>query len=501
MSDAETSNQRDAPFWDGLERFARADGWPFSTPGHKRGAGAPSEVTALLGSAFDADIPHAGGVDTTHVSFGLLRRAERLAAAAYGGEDARFLVNGSTTGNLAMLLATCADGDEVIISRMLHKSLLAGIIFSGARPVYVIPEIDPRYNLPLDVTPASVARALAEHPGARAVVLVSPSYVGIASDLGAIAALCHAAGIPLLIDEAWGPHFHFHPRLPASAMQSGADAGVSSTHKMLSSLTQGSIMVARSGHLDLERLCAMVDMVQTTSPSALIFASLDAARRQMALDGERLLERTIRLAEQLRGQLVELDGLAVLGREIIAGRPGAGWDPTRVFVDVHILGLTGYDAEAILREEHGVYVEMSDLLGVMLLVTIGDDDASIGRAVSGFRTVQSRRRPGRHSASARSTGSLLFSAEQVLTPREAFSARAESVPAAQAIGRISADAITPYPPGIPLVAPGERISAEIIDYLRAGVAEGMYITGATDHSLATLRVTSPPGPLSREERG
>jgi arginine/lysine/ornithine decarboxylase len=231
-------------------------------------------------------------------------------------------------------------------------------------------------------------------------------------------------------------------------------------------------------------------MVQTTSPSALIFASLDASRRQMALHGERLLDRSIALAERLREQLDNIEGLSVLGRDIVAGRDGADWDPTRVFVDVHNLGLTGYDAEAFLRAEHGIYVEMSDLLGVMLLVTIGDDDASIARAAAGFQALQSRRGPQRHGTSARSTGSLLFSADQVLTPREAFQARSAMIEATQAIGRVSAEAITPYPPGIPIIAPGERISAEIIDYLLSGVAEGMYISGASDPTLATLRVVA-----------
>jgi arginine decarboxylase len=490
VSDDTPLDQRDAPFWDAFERVARSDFHPFSTPGHKRGRGAPAEADGLLGELLVADVPHAGGVDTTHVSYGVLRGAERLAAAAYGGDDARFLVNGTTTGNLAMLLATCSDGDEVIVSRMLHKSLLAGIIFSGARPVYVVPELDGERNLPLDITPSAVAHALAAHPAASAVALVSPSYVGVTSDLREIAALCRAAGVPLLVDEAWGPHFHFHPRLPLSAMQSGADAGVSSTHKMLAGITQSSTLVARRGLLDLQRLSAMVDMVQTTSPAAFIFASQDASRRQMALHGEQLLERTIALAESLRAALRAIDGLDVLDRDIIADRPGAGWDPTRILVDVHQLGLTGYDAEAVLRNEHGVFVEMSDLLSIMLLVTIGDSGESIARAARGFRSLVDHRRPPRHGAGVRSTGTLLFSAQLVLSPREALGARAATVSIAEAAGRVSAEAITPYPPGIPIVAPGERITSEIIDYLRAGAAEGMYLSGPSDATLTTLRVVA-----------
>jgi lysine decarboxylase len=484
-------DQTRAPFFDALQSYAGLDAVPFSTPGHKRGRGAPEEMRALLPDALALDIPHAGGVDSTHVSRGLLREAELLAAAAYGGDDARFLVNGSTTGNLAMLLAACGDGspgDEVLVSRMLHKSLLTALIFSGARPVWLAPAFDAARNLPLDTTPATVAAALDAHPRARAVVLVSPSYVGVTSDLAAIARICARASVPLLVDEAWGPHLGFHPDLPPSAMQAGADAGVSSTHKMLAALTQGSTIVARRGRLDLERLHTIVDMVQTTSPSALIFASLDASRRQMALHGRALLDVALAHARRLRDALAAVQGLDVLAPEMVATRDGAGFDPTRVIVDVHGLGLTGYEAEAVLRDGHGVYVEMSDLLSVMLLVTIGDDEASIERAAAGFRALHALRKPPRHDVGARSIGALLFGGAAELTPRQAFLAPARVVPVEQAAGRISAESITPYPPGIPIVAPGERFSPEVIDYLRAGIVEGMYLSGLADPTFATVRV-------------
>jgi lysine decarboxylase len=478
--------QKRAPFFEALEAYSRSDATPFSTPGHKRGRGAESGMQALWPAALAGDVPHGGGVDTTHLSLGLLRQAERLAAAAYGGDDARFLVNGSSTGNIAMLMATVREGDTVIISRMLHKSLMAGLIYSGARPVYLIPEIDRGRDLPLDISPTSVANALANHPEARAVVLVSPSYVGVTSDLAAIADICHAAEVPLLVDEAWGPHFHFHPNLPRSAMQSGADAAVSSTHKMLAALTQASTLVAKQGRIDLDRLHTIVDMVQTTSPSVLIYASLDASRRQMALHGRALLDRTLTLARQLREGLSGIKELEVLSPAVVANRPGAGFDPTRVMVDVHRLGLTGYEVEDILRNDHGVYVEMSDLRSVLLLVTIGDDDRTIDRAITGFSNLPGR--PGMSRSATRSSGELLFAGEAILTPREAFMARPTVVPLAAAAGRISAEAVTPYPPGIPIVAPGERLTAPIIDYLREGVAAGMYISGLSDPTCETLRV-------------
>jgi lysine decarboxylase len=481
-------DQSRAPFFEALQRFAASDAVMFSTPGHKRGRGVDDAVRELFGATLGVDVPHGGGVDTPHFSRGLLRQAERLAAEAHGGNEARFLVNGSTAGNLAMLLSTCNDGDEVVISRMLHKSLLAGLVFSGARPVYLKPAFDERLNLPLDTPPEAVAEALAAHPRAKAVVIVSPSYVGVTSDLAGVAAICHRAGVPMLVDEAWGPHLHFHPGLPPSAMEAGADASVSSAHKMLGALTQSSTLVMRRGLLDIERLHTVVDMVQTTSPSVLIFASLDAGRRQMALYGESLLARTLDLARRVRSVIAQIDGLYAVGPELLARRPGAGFDPTRVMLDVHGLGITGYEAEKILREEHGVRVEMSDLLSVLFLITIGDDDASIGRLSDGIRALERHRREAPLEGLPRSTGELLFAGEPVLSPREAFAADAVVVSPVAAAGRISVESITPYPPGIPVVTPGERIRAEVIEYLRAGRAAGMHISGLADSTFASIRV-------------
>ena len=481
-------DQSKAPFYTRMQEFAASESVMFSTPGHKRGRGLDASGQTMFGAALGVDVPHGGGIDTPHFSWGLLRRAERLAAAAHGGDDARFLVNGSTTGNLAMLLATCGPGDEVIISRMLHKSLLAGLVFSGARPVYLTPAFDARHNLPLDTSPDVVAVALRDHPGAKAVILVSPSYVGVTSDLNQIATISHDAGVPLLVDEAWGPHLHFHPDLPMSAIAAGADASVSSTHKMLGALTQGSTLVVREGLLDIERLHTVVDMVQTTSPSVLIFGSLDASRRQMALDGERLLDGAICLAERVRAAVDGIDGLSAIGPDLVAARPGAAFDVTRVMVDVHELGMTGYEAEEVLRDDHGVMVEMSDLMSVLFLITIGDDERSIDRLIGGLRALPDRRQASRHGDLPRSTGSLLFGGEVVLTPAEAFRADSEAVSPDAAAGRVSVETITPYPPGIPIVTPGERIRPEVIDYLRAGIAAGMHISGLSDPSFERLRV-------------
>ncbi len=486
-------DQRQTPYFDAWLAYRDAGIVSYSTPGHKLGRGAPPEFAEAVGLDFlRLDIPHGGGVDDTHLSGGYLDRAERLAADAWGADDATFLVSGSTTGNQAFLLATCQPGDEVIVGRNLHKSLLAGLIFSGAKPVYVRPAVDAEHNLSLDVGVAEVRRALDAHPSARAVILVSPAYIGVSSALPSIASLCRERGVPFLVDEAWGPHLPFHPDLPPSAMQAGASGAVTSIHKLLPGLTPASLLMLRGPLVDVGSFGSTVSMLQTTSPPAYIYASIDVVRRQMALSGEDLLDRTLQLAVRARAAIGEIPGITVIGPEVTAGRPGAGFDLTRLLIDVHGLGITGYQAEKILRTEYRVGVEMSDLVSVIVMLTVADDDETTAHLIAGFRGLASHSAGTANHAGAalRSSGTVILSAEQAMTPRDAVMARIETIPIDQSEGRVSAEIITPYPPGIPVIAPGEIISREIVDYLRFGLAAGMYISGPADPSLQTVRVVA-----------
>jgi arginine/lysine/ornithine decarboxylase len=495
-----TPDQTRAPFFDALLAYRDAAIVPFSTPGHKLGNGAPAEVRDAFGKAVLAlDVPHGGGADDTHRTRGVLREAERIAAAAWHADDCLFLVNGSSTGNIAALLATCQPGDTVIVARNMHRSLLSGLILSGARPVYVYPAVDSAQNLSLDVPAADVAAALRAHPETKAVALVSPAYTGVSSDLPAIARLCAGSNVPLFVDEAWGPHFPFHPDLPPSAMQAGASGGVASIHKMLAGLTQASLLTMRGPLLTRAGLEPYVSMIETTSPSALIYASIDAARRQMALGGRNLLDRTINLAWEARAAISRLPGLRVIDDSILSGRGGAGFDPTRIMIDTLGAGMTGFQAEAFLRDRCRVGVEMSDLTGVIVHITIGDDGDSVRHLTRGFEQLARDAMTGRAGASAsnRATGVVLFSARPEMTPRDAATGRSRAIPLRDAAGEIAAEMITPYPPGIPVVAPGDRLSVEVIDYLLTVRAAGMYISGPSDPSLATVRVVDPSRPARR----
>ncbi len=492
-------DHRRAPLVEAIARYAERGMRPFSTPGHKGGVGLDPEFRDLLGlAAFAGDIPLGGGVDDSHFRGDTLRVAEALAADAWGANRSFFLVNGSSAGNHAFLLATLRPGDEVVVARDLHKSLLVALILTGAKPVYVAPRLHPELNVGLGVGAADVAAALDAHPAAKLVALVSPSYCGVPSDLASIVEVAHTRGVPVYVDEAWGPHFHFHPALPPSAMASGVDGAVASTHKVLGSLTQASILNVQGTRIDQGRVAAAVGMVQTTSPAATILASIDACRRQMALDGEALLDRTLALARDVRRRLNALLGVSVLDPDRLGV---VAYDPTKLVIDVHGLGLTGFDAEHALRERFALQPEMSDLVGVVCLVTIGDTAASIDRLVAAFATLSAERRGATEApvdAALRSSGAIVAPGEQALTPRDAFFAPSRPVPLAGAVGEVSAELVIPYPPGIPVLAPGDVISAEKVDYLRHGAARGMYLSGPIDPRLATVRVveTGRPRPLA-----
>lgn len=484
-----------APLLEGIASYRERGMLPFSTPGHKQGTAIDPELTALYGArAFLSDIPVSGGVDSIHFNWETWRLAEELGADAWGADRTFYLVNGSSTGNLATLLATIRPGDEVIVARDVHKSLLVALIHSGAKPVYVAPVLHEDLNIGIGVNPADVAAALTRHPDARMVILVSPSYCGVSSDLQAIARIAHERGVPLFVDEAWGPHFHFHPALPPSAMASGADAAVASTHKVLGAFTQSAVLHVQGARIDANRVGAAVGMSQTTSPAAFILATIDACRRQMALHGESLLERAICLAERARTHLKSIPGLSVLDGERLGVRD---YDLTKLVIDVHGLGLTGYQVETLLRDDHMISPESSDTSGVICLVTVGDTDESIGRLLLAFESIASAHSGtlaanGYAGSSLRSSGAIIAPGIQAMSPRDAFFSRSRAIPLQDSIGEISAELVIPYPPGIPVFTPGDVITAEKLDYLVAGVANGLYISGCADHRLQTINVVEAP---------
>lgn len=482
-------DQERAPILEGIQWYVERDFAPFSTPGHKRGKGVEPGLLELFGPRlFEVDIPLGGGVDNTHFGGETLEAAEALAAQAWGADRTYYLLNGSSAGNHAFLLGMLAPGDTVIVARDIHKSLLISMILTGVKPVYVTPRLHPELHVGVGVHPDDIAVALDEHPEAKLVMLVSPSYCGVSSDLEAIAAVAHERGIPVYVDEAWGPHFHFHPDLPKSAMASGVDGAVTSAHKILPSLTQAALLNVRGDYVDIGRMKSAVAMVNTTSPSILILASIDAARRQMALHGHELIGRSIQLANQLRDALNQIRGVSVLTKESLGV---AQYDLIKLVIDVHALGLTGFAVEEMLRTRFHIQPEMSDLVSIVALVSVADDDRSIARLLNAFQTI-SDEHYGTHketsTALLRSSGSVINPGQQAMSPREAFFARTRTVPLSEAVGQVSAELVIPYPPGIPVLAPGDIIPKDKVEYLQAGSAHGMYLSGPVDPELRTIKV-------------
>jgi len=482
-------DQRDTPYLDAVLRYRERHATPFHTPGHKDGKGAPAGLRRLLGeTCLSVDTAMAGGVEDTRESTHLIRLAEDYAAEAWGSERAWFLVNGSTSGIHALTLGLCGPGDTVIIPRNAHKSMLAGLIFSGAEPVYVEPAVDPEWGIPLSVDAAQAAAAVAAHPEARAVFVTSPTYNGLGTDLAAVADAAHAAGIPFVTDQAWGPHLRFCSRLPVDAMSAGADAAVVSTHKLISGITQTSVLLARGERVNLARLDGMVHMTQSTSPQALMYASIDAARQQMATQGEQLWSGAVELAEWARARVRELPGLRCLGHDVVERWRVASFDPTRLTISAADLGLSGYGLETALRDEYRIAVEAADPLNVVFNITFGDARADLEHLVASLSDLAARRRDAGGGVARVTPAAAPAFTRQVMSPRDAFFAPSRALPLDDCAGEVSAEMVTPYPPGIPVLGPGEEISGEVVAYLREGAQTQLKVHGPEDRTLQTLRV-------------
>ena len=467
----------------------------FHMPGHRGGPGADWRLRQLWGpEVFSLDVTGVPGLDDPHQPWGPIREAQQLAAEAFGADASFFLVNGTTAGVHAMVLAACRPGDTLIVTRNVHRSIMGAIILAGVMPVFVQPEVDLEFGIALGVTPETVEQALKCHPEARAVLLVSPTYHGICSDVASVAEVVHRHGKLLLVDEAHGSHLAFHPELPAPSLWCGADMCAQGVHKMLAGLTQASILHVRAERVDPARVAAALRLVQSTSASYLLMASVDVARMQMATSGSALLAQALDLAEQLRERVGRVGGLRTFGREWV-GRPGvAGLDPTKVTVRVSELGLTGHAAERLLREMGLVQAEMSELRSLLFIVGFGNSPDDVERLAGALEHIAAHVSDYRTPKMAQ----LLEQAarleprlplpELAVLPREAFFAPSRPVPLEQAAGTVCAEVVTCYPPGIPILCPGERISAEVVEYLTVVRQAGLPVSGPRDPGLTTLQV-------------
>ena len=491
-------DQTKAPLLKALQESAHKPHAPFYAPGHKRGQGIPQPLADLLGaSVFRADLPELPDLDNLFAPEGVIKEAQDLASAAFGADHTYFLVNGSTAGVMAAILATCNQGDQIILPRNIHQCAIAGLVLSGAIPIFINPEYDPLTGLAYSITPAAVATALKRYPDAKAVMMLYPTYQGVCGDIQAIAQLTHQHNIPLLVDEAHGPHFAFHPDLPASALSVGADLTVQSTHKVLGALTQASMLHVQGNRVDRERLSKSLQLVQSTSPSYLLLASLDAARQQMALQGEQLMTQTLYLAQEARSKISQIPGLSVLEP---VNTPGFfALDRTRLVVRISELGLSGFEADEIFHQQLGVTAELPTLEHLTFIISLGNTQADIQHLVQAFTTITQEYYHPKCITHLRDViqqwkAEMLFVhpssfiIHPALSPREAFFAPTETLPVDQTLDRISAEWVCPYPPGIPALMPGEMINPAAIEYLQQVLILGGTLTGCSDPSLKTLKV-------------
>jgi lysine decarboxylase len=472
----------ETPFADAVDAFLRESPTAFSTPGHKRNA-------ALIGDdpLLANDAPIHGGADDLRGGKQVRARAERLAAVAFGADLCRFTGNGSTHPNQALCLAVASEGEPVIVSRCSHKSVAAGLVLSGARPVWVAPAVDEDRGVALGHPVEAIEAALEAEPDARAILLVEPSWLGVVSPVARIAELAHARGIPLICDQAWAGHFGFHPGVPASALALGADAVAISTHKALTSFTPGAVLLARdSGYLDLGRLDAAFDVLETTSPSASLFASIDRARALLEQRGHELLGQALEIARLARELIGQIDGVQLLDDGVLAHPSVGARDPLKLIIDVSATLADGIAVDRSLNER-GIRLEGADRRTLVPLLTIGDDEARVRRLATALAEAIDENRGGLREA-PRIASSWRTLHEQVMTPRQAFFAPRERVAFEHAVGRVSAELVAPYPPGIPALAPGEVVSAELVAALRDEVAGGTRMAGVSDTTLSTLFV-------------
>ncbi|MBZ8181243.1 aminotransferase class I/II-fold pyridoxal phosphate-dependent enzyme [Oscillatoria salina] len=480
------AKQSKTPILAKLRELANKPHAAFYAPGHKRGQGISQPLAELVGKAvFQADLPELPELDNLFAPEGVIAEAQALAAEAFGASQTWFLVNGSTCGVMAAILATCGAGDKIILPRNIHQSAIAALILSGAVPIFINPEYDPTTDLALSIAPEALEAILNEHPETKAVMMVYPTYHGICGDVRAIATLCHQYHIPLLVDEAHGAHFAFHPELPISALAAGADLAVQSTHKILGAMTQASMLHLKSNLIDAQKISKALQLLQSTSPNYLLLASLDAARQQMALFGQELMSKTLSLADDARKHLKQLENLAIVEPIKQAKLGFETLDKTRLTVLVTQLGLTGFETDEILHKKLGVTAELPMQKHLTFIISLGNTATDIDKLVQGFTTL-SKEYQGKENQT-------VFIPEfpqtkLAMSPREAYFATKKSLPIAETIGCISAETICPYPPGIPVLMPGEIITVSAINYLETVVESGGNITGCSDSSLKKVSI-------------
>ncbi|MEU8841989.1 ornithine decarboxylase [Streptomyces roseus] len=483
-------DQSKTPVLDALAAYHESGQTPFTPPGHKQGRGADPRVRAVLGDAvFRSDVLATSGLDDRTSSHAVVEEAQALMAEAVGADHAFFSTCGSSLSVKSAMLSVAGPYEKLLVGRDAHKSVVSGLILSGIRPVWVDPQWDAERHLAHPPSPEAFEAAFAEHPDARGALVTTPTPYGTCSDLAAIAEVCHERSRPLIVDEAWGAHLPFHPDLPTWAMDAGADICVTSVHKMGSGLEQSSVFHLQGDLIKPEVLRSREDLLGTTSPSVLVYAALDGWRRQMVEQGKALYDEALTLADEVRTRISRIDGMRVHGRDDFCG-PGraADLDPLQIIIDISAWEVTGYRAADWLRENHRINLHIADHRRISAQLTHADDRSTADILLTALTDLAAHAGELRTGQPVHVPPPSQLRLEQAALPRDAFFGPTEQVASDKADGRIAAEMLTPYPPGIPAALPGERLTADVLRYLRSGVAAGMVVPDAVDTKVESVRV-------------
>ena len=476
-------NQNKMPIYEALMNLKKERIVPFDVPGHKHGKGNP-ELTAFLGEkCMSIDVNSMKPLDNLCHPVSVIREAEKLAAEAFGASHAFFMVGGTTSAVQSMIMACVKAGEKIIMPRNVHRSAINAMILTGAIPVYVNPEVDSRLGISLGMSVKQVEKAIQENPDAKAILVNNPTYYGICSHLQAIVDLGHDHGMKVLVDEAHGTHFYFSDDLPLSAMAAGADMASVSMHKSGGSLTQSSFLLAGK-NMNADYIRQIINLTQTTSGSYLLLSSLDVSRKNLALNGQQIFSKVQQLAQYARDEINQIGDYYAYGRELINGDSVYDFDITKLSVFTLDIGLAGIEVYDLLRDEYGIQIEFGDIGNILAYISVGDSEANIERLVGALSEIKRRFKKDR-------TGMLdheYINPQVVMSPQKAFYSAKESLPLAQSIDRVCSEFVMCYPPGIPILAPGERITQPVLDYIQYAKAKGCFMTGPEDMKIEYLNV-------------
>ncbi|MEC0371838.1 aminotransferase class I/II-fold pyridoxal phosphate-dependent enzyme [Paenibacillus chibensis] len=489
-------DHRRTPLFTALKEHAASNPVQFHIPGHKKGMGTDTEFREFIGdNALSIDLINIAPLDDLHQPTGVIEEAQKLAADAFGADYTYFSVQGTSGAIMTMILSMCSPGDKIIVPRNVHKSVMSAIIFSGAKPVFVSPAQDENLGIDHGITTRSVQRALDRHPDAKAVLVINPTYFGVCANLKEIVELAHSRHVPVLVDEAHGVLIHFHEDLPISAMEAGADMAATSVHKLGGSMTQSSVLNlnTKNGFVNPQRVQTIISMLTTTSTSYILLGSLDTSRRNLAINGHVMAQRAIDLAQNARRSINQIEGLYCFGEEILGGEATFDYDPTKLTIHVRHLGITGYETENWLREHYNIEVELSDMYNILCLVTPGDNEETVSILLTALRELAGT------YYNVNTANELIVKIPEIpqlsLIPRDAFYGDTEVIPFKESAGRIIAEFIYVYPPGIPILLPGEVISQDNIDYIVDHVDVGLPVKGPEDRYINNVKVIVETDPI------